>query len=193
MGKERSKEWYDAIYQDNTQKSGTYSQEPEKSQYYQVWQKTIDIIKEKNLSAVLDIGCGPGQFGKLCIKNKLGYLGWDFSKTAIEMAKRLNPNNTLQFKVCSDLLTMRDITFPQVITMIEVLEHIDKDILLLNKLFCKTLIISVPDYNNAGHVRWFRSEEEIRARYGEVIPIEKIIPIRSKLHTIFIIVATYET
>jgi len=194
MGSEKSKSWYDSAYQQNIEKKGsTYMKSPGETHYIKVWEKVIEIIKKKNKIAVLDIGCGPGQFGKLCLANKLGYIGWDFSETAIQMAHKMNPNDKFRFKVCSDITKMPDITFPAVITMLEVLEHINYDIKVLNRIFCKVLIFSVPNYDYRSHVRHFESEQEVRDRYGEVVPIEEIIPVNvGGEHIIYIVVADYE-
>ena len=194
MGTEKNKHWYNRVYEASSKdKKSTYMSQPEKTYYYETWRKVVEIIQAKGYRAVLDIGCGPGHFGKMCLKNKIGYLGWDFSETAIRMAKKMNPGEEYRFKVCADITTLKDITFPGVVTMTEVLEHIEKDIKVLNAIFCKLLIVTVPSYDYRSHVRFFPTEEDVRKRYEEVIPIEAIyqVPISPK-NTIFIIVADYE-
>ncbi|MFA5419975.1 MAG: class I SAM-dependent methyltransferase [Bacteroidales bacterium] len=194
MGTEKSKKWYDDAYHANVIKLGaTYMKEPESTHYYPMWCKVIQIIKESGYKAILDLGCGPGQFGKLCLKESLGYLGWDFSDTAIEMAKKLNPENNFRFKVCGDLTKMDNITFPSVVTCLETLEHIEKDIKVLNSIFCKLLIFSVPNYDYRSHVRYFPTEKDVIERYGPVVPISDIAVVKtSPNHVIYIVVAKYE-
>jgi SAM-dependent methyltransferase len=194
MGTEKSSKWYNSIFERSSiDKNSIYAKEPENTHYYPVWQKVIEIIKEKDYRAVLDIGCGPGHFGKLCLKNKIGYLGWDFSETAIRMAKKLNKGDEYRFRVCKDVTTMDNITFPAVVTMTEVLEHITKDIPLLNRIFCKLLIITLPSYDYISHVRYFKKEQDIISRYGDVVPIENIYPIMvGSSNIIYVVVVDYE-
>ena len=194
MGEEKSKAWYNTAYQaDIVKKGSTYMKLLSQTHYIKVWEKVIEVINQKNYRAVLDIGCGPGQFGKLCLDRRIGYLGWDFSDKAIKMAQKMNPGHENRFKICGDIQKMEHITFPGAITMCEVLEHITYDIHVLNRIFCKLLIFTVPNYDYKSHVRHFVSEHQIRARYAEVVPIDEIIPIETEgKHVIYIVIIDYE-
>lgn len=59
-------------------------------------QQTIRWIKEKfrNATSVLDIGCGPGLYANLFIKNGFLYTGIDISPYQIEYAKKHNHYET---------------------------------------------------------------------------------------------------
>ena len=57
----------------------------------------------------------------------------------------------------------------------EVLEHIERDLdairLWKPGAWC---VCSVPNFDYRGHVRFFRREEDIRARYGDLIDISSL-------------------
>jgi hypothetical protein len=60
----------------------------------------------------------------------------------------------------------------------EVLEHIDADLdvirLWRDGAWC---VCTVPNFDYAGHVRFFRAPDEVAARYGELIDIVAVIRI----------------
>lgn len=87
----------------------------------------LDLLKERSFESMLDVGCGDGRFLKevnQAIPNKR-ILGIDHSERAINMAKSLNPD--IPYK-CTDICsTANTDSLYQVITLIEVLEHIGVD------------------------------------------------------------------
>ena len=118
---------------------------------------TTDEIKEvlKELSwknkLVLDVGCGTGLFAYGA--SKLGskqVLGIDFSKNAIEIAKKTHKNHNLQYQV----LDVKEIKSKyDVIVSLGTLEHVD-NVLAVLKILKKHLtqngkiIVTSPNWTN---------------------------------------------
>lgn len=114
----------------------------------QKFKKVINSIKSKD-AKTLDIGCGPGVLFSL-MPNSEFCIGFDISKEQIKFAR----NHTKKFFVVGDLKDMpfKDNTF-DCITMVEVLEHIDrkdaiKTLKRLNKLLKSggSLMLTTPNY-----------------------------------------------
>lgn len=83
----------------------------------------ISKLNEIDFDSLLDVGCGDGRLLREAAKRfpSVDALGVDFSRTAIELAKAMNPGGDY---VCTDITKE---TFPRkydVATMVEVLEHI---------------------------------------------------------------------
>jgi trans-aconitate methyltransferase len=127
-----------------------------------------------NSRRVVDLGCGPGHFASLFRNTpNIEYIGYDFSTVAISQA--IERNKELQncmFKV-QDLKKEMPIHRNAIYTSFEFFEHVDFDLDILEKLSNGDVIIfSVPNYDSAGHVRFFKNEEEILARYSNYINTE---------------------
>lgn len=167
-----SKEYYNSIYAS----SNEYSQTPEESIYIDVWECVAEKIKENSPERILDIGCGPGQFAYFLNKKipQVQYTGVDFSTTAIAIAQKRCPNYTF---IAANATSVRDMppeSYDLVITL-EVLEHIENDLELLQQL-ChgKRIVFSVPDFDSFSHVRYFKDKEEVLRRYSELVDIQDI-------------------
>src|SRR4051812_43644242 len=79
--------WYDAAYK----AIDTYHAPYRNSHYYFLWCVLADRIRAGKHRAVLDIGCGPGQFAH-CLFDLAGierYVGLDFSSHAVSLAASL--------------------------------------------------------------------------------------------------------
>ena len=59
--KERDAEYYNHGYHI----SPTYKLSPEKMPYYEMWVAARKIVERENPHTIIDLGCGPGHFGKL--------------------------------------------------------------------------------------------------------------------------------
>ncbi|MFA5599027.1 MAG: class I SAM-dependent methyltransferase [Phenylobacterium sp.] len=167
MKKQKDCNWYNNAYK----KLVEYNKQPEKSGYYPIWFQAMSWINED--AKILDLGCGPGQFAKLLHKNGKNYvLGVDFSEVAIEKAKDNNP--LLNF-IVGDLHDndAYDCEY-DVVLLFEVLEHIENDILVLNKIKKdKVVIFSVPSFDAESHVRFFADLKSVLERYRDYIDIIK--------------------
>ena len=94
---------------------------------YHSYLKIVESLIPKNTKKILDFGCGEGFFCNK-ISNKFPeVVGIDLSKAAIKMAK--DKSSKAKF-YCSSLdgCELKNVQF-DVITMIEVLEHIDFDLI----------------------------------------------------------------
>lgn len=140
------------------------------SHYYPTWLVISDYLLRDKHRAILDLGCGPGQFASLLRDNAFDtYTGIDFSNKRIMQAKNLCPNYTF---ICKDVFVeglLESIDY-DVVVMTEFLEHIEKDTLVLKKISPGTRIVgTVPSYGGTAHVRKFDTPESVSARYGSLI------------------------
>lgn len=172
--KEASNKYYDAVYK-NSEK---YRISAENTVYVEMWEKIIKIITQNRYKSILDFGCGPGQFAEF-IKRKIpeiNYTGIDFSAEAIKIAKKKNPTcNFVKSKI--PIYNLNSKFHFDVIICTEFLEHVDIDREILDHIPENSPVIaSVPNFYSFGHVRFFNSEEEIKARYASFFSQLKIYP-----------------
>jgi len=175
MGVERSSNYYNTLYSAITSYSKTYIESP----YIYVWDKTIDMLSDDEV--IVEVGCGTGQLANYILEVGLKYVyGFDFSNTAIAIAKKQNPNHADLFHVKNALLLDTYLNLPKYDTVIclETLEHIIEDfkILWCLKKGCR-VIFSVPDFDFEAHVRHFKNAKEIITRYSNVLDIKSIYEI----------------
>ena len=161
-------DYYNDIYKDSQQYKLHYI----KSIYFNIWTNILNnIIKKYPIkSKILDIGCGSGQFGHLLFDNEYkNYLGIDFSQEAINIAKTFSPQKYQKNNY-------QEINFNEfdIIISLEVLEHLDNDLELIEKIpKDKIFIFSVPNFKCKSHVRTY-NEDIIKERYSEYLKLEKI-------------------
>lgn len=180
FGNEKNNNFYNNVYLGNR----IYEQNPEDlKEYFKSWKFCSDLVNKNKFKLILDIGCGPGHLPIVLNKynTNFEYIGFDFSKVAIQMAKRKNKQKNLKFYVKNALEIKYDKYIKNkkteniLITSFEFLEHIEKDIDIISEMpknvyFC----FSVPNYDSKGHVRKFNNENEIRNRYSEYLDIYEI-------------------
>ena len=65
---------------------------------FETWTKGTDIVNK----AILEVGCGPGLFGKAVAKLASIYVGIDYSNLALNIARILSPRNASYYHI-SDL------------------------------------------------------------------------------------------
>lgn len=142
--------------------------------YYVHWTQVIVFLKKIQNPKILEIGCGTGQLAEyLKDEGFVDYNGFDFSPKAIALAKgRVNFN----FFQGNALAKNSYNTEFNTIICLEVLEHIQRDIDVLQNIPANTgIIFSVPNFDAPSHVRWFTSERQIKARYFRYVDIKAII------------------
>lgn len=175
--KEEDKNFYDSLFSDGGWDQ-TYFKHYSNTHYYPIWEKAFSFIVEMERELkILEIGCGPGQFAQLLFERGVTeYQGFDFSDKAIEMAKRTNKMYHEKFHVGDAFETkMFDNYSYNLVIIFEVLEHIEEDIAVLEKIKEDTTILfSVPNFDSPGHVRWFNSIFDIYERYKFVLDIQSI-------------------
>jgi len=125
-------------------------------QYLGGIQLVLNLLREQEFDSLLDIGCGDGrfiseinrQYSDKCL------LGVDYSERAINMAKALNPE--LRYKCINICGNNEEIGLFDIVTLIEVLEHIpvndaDYFVAAISRYLKSNgiLIITVPHKNKA--------------------------------------------
>jgi SAM-dependent methyltransferase len=158
--------YYDRLYA----RQGAYHQHYSTSPYYFLWSVIADRLLRAEVTSVLDVGCGAGQFaGLLRDRGLKQYCGFDFSSTAIRMARSVCPD--WEFVAAdaleTDLFQTRDY---QAVVCTEVLEHIESDIGLLKRVPANVLFFgSVPNFPDTAHVRFFPDCQAVLQRYGSLL------------------------
>lgn len=158
----------------------------EESPWRPIYDSIVSYLQESfddpNQSQILDIGCGTGRCAEAIRRAGFrNYLGIDFSSTRIEEAKRYVPElKFMTLDVCSQEATSLFWKFNTFI-LTEFLEHIEGDIDIIKNIPSGALVLfSVPNFDSAGHVRFFSSLDEVINRYEQFIDIDrqtcKIIP-----------------
>ncbi|MFZ1947564.1 MAG: class I SAM-dependent methyltransferase [bacterium] len=159
---ERPAEWYDAKYLSSAEYRKHYSE----SRYYFLWTVVVDRMMRHRVERVLDLGCGPGQFGALLHdKGFREYCGVDLSSRCVEIARQKCPSfefivgNILE----TDVLESRDY---DCLIALEFLEHVTEDLTVLRRAKAGTKFFgTVPSLPYVSHVRHFSSVEEVESRY----------------------------
>lgn len=161
---ERGKDFYDA----------RYTRRRYKRRNRGVWRYIIRNWLGAGLR-ILDVGCGDGPFGRLCIDLGCSYVGVDISSVAIENAKKLVPEAKFH---CADMRVNRSLVTEgdyEVIVFLEFLEHIEKDREVLMEIPSgKTVLFSVPTFWSKEHVRIYETEQDIIDRYQDLLEIQHI-------------------
>jgi SAM-dependent methyltransferase len=169
MGCEKGVEFYDSVYE----RDPKYSEHYKNLSYYPVFQVVNGMLGDIENPSILEVGCGTGQFANvLWDRNIKDYLGIDFSEKAISIAKTMSPQAFCVADIRSYAIPNN---FNTVIFM-EVLEHITDDISVIEKVPLETnTIITLPRFDDPGHVRIFKTRDSIVNRYGSLIRIDEII------------------
>lgn len=118
---------------------------------------------------ICEIACGSGQFANMLFDNGfVDYQGLDFSRIAIELARKANPDYKDKF-ICEDAfsyLKSYKSDKKTVFCIFEMLEHINRDKELLEVLPTgSNVIFSVPNFKSFNHLRTFNDLESIKSRY----------------------------
>lgn len=160
---EQSPSYYDELYAGSEEYLKPYWQ----SRYYFLWTVICDRLKNGGAQEVLEIGCGSGQFSELLHRENFAtYVGMDISVEAIRQAKQ-KPLTPFRFEVADALVTdLLDEQSYDSVVCTEVLEHIEKDRELIQRIKPGTrCLCTVPNFPYVSHVRHFNSSEEVQARY----------------------------
>lgn len=133
------------------------------------------VENKENDKKIIDIGCGVGWFTDMTYFNvSRNISGVDFSKIAIWFhARRLYP--AIKFHIAN--IYDHDYTGCEVAILTEVLEHVDKDLDLLEKLpkGC-TVYATIPfekERQDITHVREY-SIDSVTKRYGRVLEFKTV-------------------
>jgi SAM-dependent methyltransferase len=172
MNRELPAEYYDKLYSD----PGHYGVHFRKSSYYPLFKRVLGELQDAHATSVLEVGCGSGTLAHMIMTllPQVEYRGFDFSQTAVSRAiartGRLGALYVGDAKAPEAYIGDYDS-----IICTEVLEHIDDDLAVIGNWRAGIpCICSVPNFPYEGHVRFFRNEREVQARYGELIDIGSI-------------------
>jgi 2-polyprenyl-3-methyl-5-hydroxy-6-metoxy-1,4-benzoquinol methylase len=151
----------------------TTYERPLTSPYYPLYRKVLELCEREEMRSVLEVGCGSGVLAEMLIAAGIAYAGFDFSAVAIEKAGQRNRGG--QFFV-ADATEPRSYDIPhQGIVCCEVLEHVEADLKTIGRWRPGAVCVcSVPNFDYPTHVRLFRSESEVRRRYGGLLDIKSI-------------------
>ncbi|MBM7623040.1 methyltransferase domain-containing protein [Sporohalobacter salinus] len=172
---EKQADFYNNMYSDGGYKK-MYFKHYEETPYIEVWKRAVEIIDDILNPKIIDIGCGPGQFANLLFDEGVtNYKGIDFSKKAIELARKRNPEYKELFQTdnaySSDIFSSNY----NIVILFEILEHISDDVSIVNRIKSGSQILfSVPNFNSESHVRFFKSKSQIIERYNKLISIDNI-------------------
>jgi 2-polyprenyl-3-methyl-5-hydroxy-6-metoxy-1,4-benzoquinol methylase len=163
--------WYDDYYKEHAKE---YELPYEMSRYFTQWNLIIDSILPKvgNDPWILELGCGPGEFGEMLAAHGYHrYLGIDFSKEAMKIAKTKIPYTKL---LCGDFMKFGGIEIPScgvdVVICLETLEHLQDDQEVLRRLWPGLWFIGmVPSFDWISHVRYFKNKAEVEERYSQFL------------------------
>jgi len=168
--KEFGSEYYDEAF--ITRPAYSLLVDADHSAHSDLYSFVIKLIN--NNDRILELGCGTGQFAEKIIKNGFHYiLGIDFSIEGIKLCKKRCPFSSF---ICKDLYEedFSNIDYTTALSL-ETMEHMTNDIVVLSKIENgKRVIISVPSFDDAAHVRWFNSPEDVGRHYGDVFTEIKI-------------------
>jgi SAM-dependent methyltransferase len=162
-GTEKSDVYYDDAFHRNTKFQVPFY----KSSYYPTWMVIVDRLRAYGCEAILDIGCGPGQFAALVEDCGFrSYTGVDFSSVAIEMAQARTRRSRFKVGDVRRPDTYEGLDYDAVVCM-EVLEHVEEDLAVLSCFPAGTrCLLTVPNFPWRSHVRHFDSEAAVAQRYG---------------------------
>lgn len=155
--------WYNAAL------PGSRAMSPlEESSSLPLYEAAADLIDTS--LPVVDLGCGTGRFAELLRRRGVQtYAGLDFAADAIDEARRYCRAPGFSFHV-ADLRTAPLMFISATYVLLEVLEHLDDDRGLLARLRRGApIVISVPDFWSASHVRVFPQVAAAVERYKESV------------------------
>ncbi len=182
--KEFTPDWYDE-HMNNRR----YHMHAENSKFYHVWRWALHNISR--IEPIIELGCGTGQFAEIALKEGYNYkLGIDFSPKNIETAQMINEKYADRF-VCENLDNFIVINPKMTFVSFEVIEHLEHDLELLDKLKNSKIIFTVPNFDATSHLRYFENVPELEKRYGKIINIDRdnIALFFHGVHTIYGVIA----
>jgi trans-aconitate methyltransferase len=145
--------------------------------YQPLYEAALELVPPQ--SHVVELGSGSGRFAAMLLEQRAAsYIGIDFAPETTTEARRYVGQDV--FRV-DDLRTCL-IPPADVYVSLEVLEHLEDDLALIKRLPRHAwLVLSVPSFPSASHVRWFPEIGSAVRRYEDVLKMDQqqIIPLPS--------------
>jgi SAM-dependent methyltransferase len=169
-----------SVYDEMYRSDDTTYVRPTTSPYYPMFRRAADLVQRRGIRQLLEVGCGSGVLAEMVLRSGIGYRGFDISDIGVGKARERNPEAAF---------FVGDATDPSCyaasydgILCCEVLEHIDFDLEAMKLWRSGTVCVcSVPNFDYETHVRSFRSEAEVKQRYGDLIAIDAIERIKKPI------------
>ena len=156
----------------------------EKTFFHRLLRRVVEEVARRQIDSVLEVGCGSGGVAELLLRHtNVHYHGFDFSAVGVRQAARRTGRRELFYE--GDARDPASYRFPYSgVVSTEVLEHItaDLDVISLWKPGTQC-ICSVPNFAYPTHVRHFRHEDQLRARYGALIDIDMVLRVPKPVYT----------
>lgn len=171
MGTEQDSNFYDAYW-----RSRRSHFRPHKTPWYLLWSLAARLIHKAGKRRVVDMGCGPGFLAEL-LNSDVAYVGYDFAPYAIHRARKRYAKRKDTTFMLKDVHSFDGSEFSGVDAVVccELLEHIDQDLALLEKVPVGTWIyLTVPNFDIAQHVRHFRNHNAVSSRYTAVMKVNTV-------------------
>lgn len=139
------------------------------SPYALLYERTAALVPAA--TSVVELGCGTGRLASLLVPKARRYVGLDFAPLVIAEAERLVPEGSF----CIADLRRGEVPWGEVYVANEVLEHLDDDLGLLGRLpVGAVVVLSVPSFDSASHVRHFPAQGDAEVRYGPLLDIDHV-------------------
>jgi trans-aconitate methyltransferase len=122
---------------------------------------------------VVDLGCGTGRFAELVKFKRQRYYGFDFAPAVVAQAKSYQPGMSFEVADIREWEHGPDLPAECCYVLLEVLEHLDDDRDALMRIPPGLpVVLSVPNFWSASHVRRFLQPREVFDRYGDLLDFE---------------------
>lgn len=135
--------------------------------WYDLYEGAAQLLPPPSENTIVDLGCGVGGFARLLYrKGYERFLGIDFSSYGIEICRKRVPSFAFIVGNLLDARIRERFSKHSTFVILEVLEHINRDIKLITSIPSKsTVIFSVPNKDFESHVRFFNNPREVKSRY----------------------------
>jgi SAM-dependent methyltransferase len=148
------------------------------NRYEPLYLQAADFLPNVNrCPKIVDLGCGVGHFaGIIWNRGYRDYLGIDFSSRMLKRARRKVPRFEFIRRNLLDESLQEWFEKKQLFVLLEVLEHINDDLSILENIpIGSQVIFSVPSFDARSHVRKFKNTGAVIARYKHLLNFNKIV------------------